>query len=218
MNEKIKLLILGDEESYKKSSHLNLESDFDSFPFFSKGEIIIPENLELFLLAIYFDSQGKDSQSELIKTSDSLKGHIPLLVISNQYDEYDKILAYRIGVIDVIDQESTSRVLFNEKVKSLVTNFNRLRSSSTCLKLVDIVKGDWYLKASSLSLIIGADKFQFTRTEFRILSCLLENPNVLVTKKAIKSSLGQEISDRCLSVHICKVRKKLGRYGSNLEF
>ena len=217
MNEKIQLLILGDENSYKKSAHLNFENDFDCYLDFEKGGIKAPEGLEHFLLAIYFDCQEKESQSELIKTAESLKGHVPLLVISSKYDEYDKILAYRIGVIDVIDQECTSKVLLNEKVKSLASNFNRLRRIPQCNKLIDVVYGNWYLKSNSLLLLIDSNQFQFTKTEFRILSCLLEKPNELVSKKSIKATLGQDISDKCLSVHICKIRKKLGIYGRCLE-
>ncbi|MCM8541882.1 MAG: winged helix-turn-helix domain-containing protein [Lentisphaeraceae bacterium] len=217
MNDKIKLAIFGDEESYKRSYHLNLESDFDCYLFFDKAEINTPENLEHYLIAIYFDSQEKVSQSELINTAEFLKGHIPLLVISNKYDEYDKILAYRIGVIDVIDQESTSRVLLNEKMKSLASNFKQLRRTSKCTELVDIIYGNWYLKADSLLLLIDSNKYQFTKTEFRILACLLEKPNELISKKSIKATLGQDINDRCLSVHICKIRKKLGKYGNYLE-
>ena len=106
-----KILILGKQECYQESSELNLDETFDCIFCFNTDDLSFSLSLDFSFVGIYFDYGLNDSQSELMKITESFKGNIPLLIISEQYDEYDKVLAYRLGALDVIDLQNTPSFL-----------------------------------------------------------------------------------------------------------
>lgn len=216
MRDEVKVLIMGNKECFHKYPDLKLEENFDCFECFNIEDLSTYRSLDCLFVSIYFDNDLNNSQTELIKISDSFKGNIPLLIIAENYDEYDKVLAYRIGALDVIDIDDSSPFVLIEKVRSLLCNVLKLKSFGQYPLLRDVNVGLWSMKADDLSLTVENEIIKFTRTEFKILSFLLTNHSELVEKKQIKELFSQNISDRCISVHIHKIRKKLGDWGDSL--
>lgn len=66
---------------------------------------------------------------------------------------------------------------------------------------------------------IDGEAVKFTLTEYRMLVELVKVWGSLVTREHFRSKVfeGAHVTDRTIDVHICSVRKKLGKYGDQLK-
>ena len=68
------------------------------------------------------------------------------------------------------------------------------------------------LSEANLSLAVGSKSIKFTRAEFSILKCLIDNHGEIATKEhLVEVALGRPAhpQDRSVDVHVCRIRKKL---------
>lgn len=59
----------------------------------------------------------------------------------------------------------------------------------------------------------------FTKKEFEVLKLFLENPNRVFSREEILKYVWSDevvVLDRTVDVNITRIRKKIGRYGTNL--
>lgn len=66
---------------------------------------------------------------------------------------------------------------------------------------------------------IDGDAVKFTLTEYKMMVELVKGWGQLITRELIRSKVfdGAHVTDRTIDVHICSVRKKLGKYGNYLK-
>ena len=71
----------------------------------------------------------------------------------------------------------------------------------------------------SKSVMVDGCEVAFTKREFELLKLLIDNPNKVFSREEILKLVWHDdvcVLDRTVDVNITRVRKKIGRYGSNL--
>lgn len=188
--------------------------------------------VDLLLLDI---NLSQESGFQLCK-SIRMKSDIPILFISARQSDDDVLIALNIGGDDYIKKPYSLSVLL-AKVKVVLKrlsantnvndNFSEPFDTITQKSIEDFLlqpKGvnretSGYPKSESVlrldettfSVYIRGEKVSLKAKEFRLLQCLFENRNTIVTKEILFNTVWKDTfySDGTLNVHIRRLREKI---------
>lgn len=167
-------------------------------------EIIIEEKSDLILLDInlpYFD--GYYICKELRK-----KTEIPIVILTAQDTEKDELRGLELGADDFISKPYSTKVLLARMEKLLK------RKGESILNLIEYKGIKIYLDKN---IVEYKDKrIELSKNEFRILTLLIHNNGLIVTKERVMKELWQSsefIDENTLRVNINRLRKKLESIG-----
>lgn len=139
------------------------------------------------------------------------RSNIPILILSAKNRDSDKILGLDIGADDYVTKP------FNplEVVARIRSNLRRVNQ----LDQLDVEKEDGVFQVGELCMDTkrirlqkGDREIPLTRTEFKILSMLMEKPGRVFTKVQIYEEINGEYfenDENTLMVHISKIRDKI---------
>ena len=135
---------------------------------------------------------------------------IPIIIVSAQGDDVDRIVGLEIGADDYLAKPFNPRELL-ARVRAV------LRRSSTSVALGNIESdkltfGEFEVDISAHRLTRGLDLISLTSGEFDLLSILVKNPNKVLDRDRILDLLtGAERSpfDRSIDVRITRLRAKI---------
>ncbi|MEA4832112.1 MAG: response regulator transcription factor [Oscillospiraceae bacterium] len=137
---------------------------------------------------------------------------IPIIFISSASDNMNIVTAINMGGDDFISKPFDLDVLA-AKVNAVL---RRAYSFSVGTHLIEA--GGAVLDTGSASLLIGKDRVELTKNEFRILSVLMENKGRTVSRSDLIAKLWETdsfIDDNTLTVNINRLRKKLSEHLPN---
>ena len=128
---------------------------------------------------------------------------MPILCLTACDEESDIVAGLDAGADDYVTKPFPTRVLL-ARVRAL------LRRSEQ--KAMDT--GDLCIDFDTMTVRRSGETVYITPTEFQILRCLVENNGVIVTRDALLRRIwddgGNFIDDNTLSVHISRLREKIG--------
>lgn len=128
---------------------------------------------------------------------------VPILFLTACDDELQIVRGLDAGADDYVTKPFRLRELLS-RVRALLR-----RSSSNVFGADGIV-----IDASNMSVKKNGEAVQVTPTEFQILSTLIRNRGVIVTRAVLLQSIwddnGSFIDDNTLSVHVSRLREKVG--------
>ena len=135
---------------------------------------------------------------------------IPIIIVSAQGDDVDRIVGLEIGADDYLAKPFNPRELL-ARVRAV------LRRSSTSVAVGDtgsdkLTFGEFEVDISAHRLTRGSDLISLTSGEFDLLSILVKNPNKVLDRDRILDLLtGAERSpfDRSIDVRITRLRAKI---------
>ncbi len=135
---------------------------------------------------------------------------IPIIIVSAQGDDVDRIVGLEIGADDYLAKPFNPRELL-ARVRAV------LRRSSTSIALGNnesdkLTFGEFEVDISAHRLTRGSDLISLTSGEFDLLSILVKNPNKVLDRDRILDLLtGAERSpfDRSIDVRITRLRAKI---------
>ncbi len=82
----------------------------------------------------------------------------------------------------------------------------------------NIVYDTLIINQDSKQCFIDNQDINLTKTEYNLLLHLLENPNYVYSRDSLISSLwDKNVSTKAVDITVSRLRKKLGRYRSNLH-
>jgi DNA-binding response OmpR family regulator len=192
------LFIEDDTESALSLQEFLTERGFDTEIFTTITDAIFRikfNNYNLILLDLNLpDYEGY----EVLKFLNSENFNIPVIVISGYSDTQTKIKAFKFGASDYLvkpvdPMELEARMWVHLGKNSSIKNF-----SPSCVFKID--KNTIYYKDNLLKL---------TRTEFRILKTIIENPNQIIYREDLYRVLSPKSNQRTLDGHIKNIRKKI---------
>ena len=135
---------------------------------------------------------------------------IPIIIVSAQGDDVDRIVGLEIGADDYLAKPFNPRELL-ARVRAV------LRRSSTSIALGNnesdkLTFGEFEVDIGAHRLTRGSDLISLTSGEFDLLSILVKNPNKVLDRDRILDLLtGAERSpfDRSIDVRITRLRAKI---------
>ncbi len=146
---------------------------------------------------------------DLLKRIDSNK-MIPTIMLSARDDEYDKLDGFRLGVDDYVTKPFSPKELM-ARVKAVIT---RTQGNLEKYKLDDLE-----VNFLAHSIKIDGKKIDITPKEFAILTFLIKNKNIAISREQLLSNVwGYDFygDDRTVDTHIKMLRNNLGKYRDHI--
>ena len=146
----------------------------------------------------------------LLKTLDSTL-RVPTIVLSARGEEYDKLLGFDLGIDDYLTKPFSPKELI-ARIKALA---NRTSNNINVYKL-----GSLEVNFSSHYIKIDNNIINVTPKEFEILSYLIKNKEIAISREQLLSSVwGYDFfgDDRTVDTHIKMLRNSLGKYRDHIK-
>ena len=197
--EKNKILLIEDDTDSAVSlqEFLN-ERGFDTEIFTTITDAIFRIKFNQYNL-ILLDLNLPDYEGyEVLKFLNMEKFNIPVIVTSGYSDTNTKIKAFKFGASDYLvkpldPMELEARIWVHLGKSTNIKTFTP----------------DTVLRVENNSIYYKNALLKLTRTEFKILKILIENPNKIIYREDLYKILSPKSSQRTLDGHIKNIRKKI---------
>ena len=138
---------------------------------------------------------------------------LPIIFISARQSDEDMLTALQIGGDDYIKKPYSLSILL-AKVKVMLKRMEQITAKQSSEPETETPKksyGGMSLDRGTLSVTIDERRVTLKAREFRLLECLFEHRNTIVTKEQLFHEVWGDsfFSDGTLNVHIRKLREKL---------
>lgn len=208
----MKILIVDDEElirSVIKEYCINNNYQTDEA---SSGEealqMIKTKDYDLLILDIMMpEMDGFSLLKELPQ-----ERRIPTIVLSARGEEYDKLTGFELGIDDYVTKPFSPKELM-ARVKAVLNRNNKTKEKKYKYENLEID----YL---SHTLKINHKIINITPKEFDVLTYLIKNKNIAITREQLLSNVwGYDYygDDRTVDTHIKMLRNNLGEYRENIQ-
>ncbi len=134
----------------------------------------------------------------------------PVIILSARSDESEQVRGIENGATDYITKPFSINILL-AKINAL---FKRIEESSTESNVVAV--NDLVVDNQLLNVKYKNNTIDLTKNEFKILSVLIKNKNVVVSRNELLEQLWDDssfVDDNTLTVNISRVKKKLQDIG-----
>lgn len=171
-------------------------------------EFFHENSAQLLLLDINLgDSSGFELCKELRE-----KTEIPILFISARTSDDDKIIALNIGGDDYVQKPYSLGVLL-AKVKAVLKRYGQTENN-------EYTDGRLKVDFDAKQVYVEGNAVKLTTLEFKLLSCLIQNKNRVVSKQELFEKVWEDsfTGDGTLNVHIRKIREAIEREPGSPEY
>jgi len=165
-------------------------------------ELIKNEEFDCIILDIMMPKMdGLSAYKEIKKIKD-----IPTIILSARGDEYDKLLGFDLGVDDYLTKPFSPKELI-ARIKAVT---KRLKENKD-----EFIYKDLRIDFKGYTITINNKEISVTPKEFEILSYLIKNKNVAISRENLLEAIwGYDFfgDDRTIDTHIKMLRNNLGEY------
>ncbi len=139
--------------------------------------------------------------------------HLPILILSAQGDETDRIVGLEVGADDYLSKPFNPRELL-ARIKALLRHQQKAQSAGIVHHRIPVLKFNHWTLDPNKRVLVNPDNIHvsLTQGEYGLLHVLLEHPNrVLNRNQLLELTHGREAGpyDRTIDVQIGRLRKKL---------
>lgn len=159
---------------------------------------------------------GKDGYEIIKEIRKALE--IPVIVVSAKSEEIDKIRGLDFGADDYLTKPFSPAEL-TARIKAHIKRYERLKGHKAASEVIQY-KG-LEINTASHKVFVNGEEILLTTKEYELLLFLASNPNIVLSKDHIFSTLwGDDYSGdtATVAVHIQKIRKKIEKNPSNPEY
>lgn len=135
---------------------------------------------------------------------------VPIIFVSSAGDNMNIVMAVNMGGDDFVTKPFEPEVLA-AKVQAMLRRTYSFRGQTSVLEYKGI-----FLDMTDAAVVIGGQRQELTKNEFRILQLLFENAEQTVSREAIMKRLWDNdcfVDDNTLTVNMTRLRKKLELFG-----
>lgn len=169
---------------------------------------------DLVLLDIMLpDESGLDILKKL--REDERTKELPVIMLTAKSSEYDRVLGLDSGADDYIPKPFGMMELV-ARVKVCLRRSGAVKAEPEC----EYVSGDLRVNTTKHRVTVDGREITLTYKEFELLSCLLENRDIVMTRDKLLNEVwgyGFDGETRTVDVHIRMLRQKLGHMGDIIE-
>ncbi len=137
---------------------------------------------------------------------------IPTIILSARNEEIDKLEGFDLGIDDYVTKPFSPKELI-ARIKALATRSNIYKDDIYILDTLEV-----NFKAHTIK--INSKKIEVTPKEFEILTFLIKNKNIAISREQLLSKIwGYDFfgDDRTIDTHIKMLRNNLGIYRDKIE-
>ncbi|MBI4686529.1 MAG: response regulator transcription factor [Nitrospirae bacterium] len=200
-----KILIVEDERKISDIVKSYLEREGFSVTVAETGEKalqLIKKNFDLMILDLMLpDIDGESICSSLREYSDT-----PIIMLTAKSSEDQRVKGLGLGADDYVVKPFSPRELV-ARVKALLR-----RTGKGEKKILSFNKGALKIDVLSMEVRKGGENISLTSTEFRILLCLAERPQAVLSRlHIVNATHGYDFEgyERVIDAHIKNIRHKI---------
>ena len=208
--ENANILVVDDDQELRELTQEYLEKNGFNVQTVESGEAmdnyLLETNADLMILDLMLPGEHGLSIAQRIKK----QTEIPIIIVSAQGDEVDRIVGLEVGADDYLPKPFNPRELL-ARVRAVLRRSN----GSGSLSPSDSDKmsfGEFEVDVPAHRLSRGLEVIPLTSGEFDLLSILVKNPNKVLDRDRILDLLtGAERSpfDRSIDVRVTRLRAKI---------
>lgn len=165
-------------------------------------DIIKTEDIDIIILDIMMPKlDGFSTYREIKKIK-----NIPTIILSARSEEYDKLLGFDLGIDDYLTKPFSPKELI-ARIKAVMKRSKQ--------EIDQFVFEDLVVDFKGYTIHIDGKEIKVTPKEFEILTYLIKNKNIAVSREALLSSIwGYDFfgDDRTIDTHVKMLRNNLGKY------
>ena len=224
-----RILVVDDEEDLCEILQFNLELEGYVVDVAHSAEEALHLRLSdygLVLLDVMMGQISGFKMARMMRESEDTK-HVPIIFITARDAENDLVTGFNLGADDYISKPfSIKEVILRVKAVMRRTAVVELPGNNVVLvgKInksgANVISYEGIeVDLDSKSVMVDGCEVAFTKREFELLKLLIDNPNKVFSREEILKLVWHDdvcVLDRTVDVNITRVRKKIGRYGSNL--
>ncbi|WP_442510866.1 response regulator [Novipirellula sp. SH528] len=213
---KTTVLIIEDDRSLAEVVTYNLQREgyevyvaHDGEDGLTQARLKLPDVIILDLMLPVLD--GLEACRRL--RADSATKNTRILMLTAKAEESDQLIGFALGADDYVTKPFSVKVLL-ERVKSLCRRDNE----SAAVQL--IASQGVAIDPVRYRVTVNEDVVNLTRSEFRLLECLLRQPGrVFSRSELIDVALGEDtlVLERTIDVHVRSLRKKLDTHADVVQ-
>jgi two-component system response regulator CpxR len=139
---------------------------------------------------------------------------VPVIMLTAKGDHIDRVIGLEIGADDYICKPFSMREL-SARVRAVLRRYVSLSEDESAKSPNVIYLADLEMDLKSRAVKIGGKGVSLTNVEFRLLEAMLSCAGSKISLEQLSTdALGRAYTpfDRSLSVHISRLRRKLGPY------
>ena len=132
--------------------------------------------------------------------------NIPTIILSARNEEYDKLFGFELGIDDYLTKPFSPKELI-ARIKAVTKRNNH--------ELDQFIYQDLVIDFKGYTIHIEGKEVKVTPKEFEILSYLIKNKNIAISRESLLSAIwGYDFfgDDRTIDTHIKMLRNNLGKY------
>ena len=170
------------------------------------------KNPELILLDIMLPGENGMEILHRLKETAATKD-IPVIMVTAKGSEYDKVLGLDSGADDYIAKPFGMMELVS-RIKAVLRRTQKEEVDT------DLSYQDIRICNASHKVFVGDEEVELTKKEYNLLSYLIRNQGVVLTRDQLLNSIwGYDFDGetRTVDVHIRTLRQKLGEAGACIE-
>jgi len=206
-----RVLIVEDDQHARTSLRLALEEDGNEIIEAGSAEEGLPEfqrrPSDVVLVDIMLPGiDGFELCRELRRVSD-----VPILVLTARSDSHDVVAALEAGADDYVVKPAVPKEL-SARIRALLRRAKRAPAAGAGANAAVTIIGDVEIEAESARVRRRGEEISLTRTEFRLLCELAENPGRVLSREALLERVwGYDYfgDGRLVDVHIRRLRRKI---------
>ncbi len=215
------ILCVDDEQDILDILSYNLKKEGYVVHTADNGDKAVPlaEKIKPDLVLLDIMMPGKDGLEvcKAIRSHPHIK-ETPIVFLTAKADEVDEILGLEFGADDYVTKPFSPRKMV-ARVKAIFRRIEMQKESKDDKKSIIRISG---IEINRINYTIRIDhkEVKFLHKEFELLYFLMHRPNMVFTRNQLLYNVWGEDAffvDRTVDVHVTKIRKKLGRYGTCIE-
>lgn len=228
--EKKKILVVDDEEDLCEILQFNLKSagylvdvSYSAEEAFAR----LKNNYDILLLDVMMGGISGFRLAELIRNE--YNSTVPIIFITARDNVADKLKGFNVGADDYIAkpfsikeviarvQAVLSRTAFYKKTEQEKIEYEKSVKEKKSSENGTISFPDFSINARNKQITLHGESIKLTKKEFEILFMLANSPLKIFSRADILDAVWQNeayVLDRTVDVHIARLRKKIGRFGS----
>ena len=197
----MKILVVDDEKLLVKGVKFNLENEGYEVTAAYDGaaavELAKKENFDLIVMDVMMPGlSGSEACMQIREFSD-----VPIIMLTARSEDSDKLMGFACGADDYVTKPFRVQELLS-RIRVL------LRKDSP-----NLTRGELEIDQARMQVLRQGAALPLTLTEYKILLCLIRQRGVAtrdILLGALWDSDGKFVDDNTLSVHISRLREKIG--------
>lgn len=217
MSENVpRILIVDDEPDICEILKFNLQSEGYHVDVVFSGEEALHVQLktyDLFLLDVMMKGISGYRLADELRKKHAI--HAPFIFITAKNSENDKITGFSLGAEDFVTKPFSVREVI-ARVRVVLRRSEKPVPENEPVEEISV--SGMVLNIRQKRLMIDGTREDLTPIEFGILEMLMKAPGQIFERDRFLSRIWNDVhvSDRTVDVHMARLRKKMGKYGSLL--